>query len=61
VTTRGFTEADMLNVAEFIDTVLTKKDESTIARVKAEVRELATQFPLYAPPARAAAVGGHHA
>src|SRR3989440_12091091 len=61
VTTRGFTEAEMLNVAEAIDTVLTKKDDATIARVKAEVRELAEQFPLYAPPARAAVVGGHHA
>ena len=37
-------------MAEFIDTVLTKKDDATIARVKAEVRELAAQFPLYAPP-----------
>ena len=50
VTTRGFTEAEMLKMAEFIDTVLTKKDDATIARVKAEVRELAAQFPLYAPP-----------
>src|SRR6266705_1929195 len=50
VTTRGFTEAEMLKVAEFIDTVLTKKDDATIARVKADVRELAAQFPLYAPP-----------
>src|SRR3989442_1121564 len=61
VTTRGFTEAEMLKVAEVIDTVLTKKDDATIARVKAEVRELTEQFPLYAPPARAAVVGGHHA
>jgi len=63
VTTRGFTEAEMLKVAEFIDTVLTNKDDATIARVKAEVRELAGQFPLYAPPppVRAAVVGGGHA
>src|ERR1043166_5911078 len=35
VTTRGFTEPEMLKVAEFIDTVLTSKDDATIARVKA--------------------------
>src|SRR5437879_6443660 len=63
VTTRGFTEAEMLKVAEFIDTVLTKKDDATIARVKAEVRELAGRFPLYAPPppVRAARAGVPHA
>jgi len=61
VTTRGFTEAEMLKVAEFIDTVLTKKDDATIARVKAEVRELAEQFPLYAPPVRATVAEVHHA
>src|SRR5205823_14056971 len=61
VTTRGFTETEMLKVAEFIDTVLTKKDDATIARVKADVRELADQFPLDAPPARAAVAGGYHA
>jgi len=63
VTTRGFTEAEMLKVAEFIDTVLTKKDDATIARVKAEVRELAAQFPLYAPspPMRTAVAGVPHA
>ena len=63
VTTRGFTEAEMLKVAEFIDTVLTKKDDATIARVKADVRELAEQFPLYAapPPVRAAVAEVPHA
>jgi len=29
--------------------------------VKAEVRELAEQFPLYAPPVRATVAGVHHA
>src|SRR3989475_5463531 len=52
VTTRGFTEPEMLKVADFIDAVLTEKDDATIARVKAEVRELTEQFPLYAAPAR---------
>jgi glycine hydroxymethyltransferase len=54
VTTRGFREAEMLKVAEFIDTVLTRKDDATIARVKADVRDLVEQFPLYAAPVRAA-------
>jgi len=54
VTTRGFREAEMLKVAEFIDTVLTRKDDATIARVKGDVRELVEQFPLYAAPMRAA-------
>jgi len=59
VTTRGFGEAEMLKVADFIDTVLKKKDDATIARVNAEVRELAEQFPLYAAPVRAAVAGAH--
>src|SRR5205809_1656611 len=59
VTTRGFAEPEMLKVADFIDTVLKKQDDATIARVKAEVRELTEQFPLYAAPARHA-VGSHH-
>jgi glycine hydroxymethyltransferase len=50
VTTRGFREAEMDVVAELIDTVLTKKDDATIARVKSSVRELTDQFPLYAAP-----------
>jgi glycine hydroxymethyltransferase len=59
VTTRGFGEAEMVKVAEFIDTVLTRKDEATIARVRADVRALAEQFPLYAARARTAMVGAH--
>src|SRR5438046_2388550 len=50
VTTRGFTETEMLKVADFIDTVLTKRDDATIARVRADVRDLAERFPLYAAP-----------
>jgi glycine hydroxymethyltransferase len=50
VTTRGFAEPEMETVAGLIDAVLTKKDDATIARVKAEVRELTGRFPLYAPP-----------
>jgi len=59
VTTRGFGEAEMLRVAELIDTVLKHKDDATIARVKADVRELAEQFPLYAAPVRAAVASAH--
>ena len=59
VTTRGFAEPEMEKVADCIDTVLTKQDDATIARVKAEVRELTEQFPLYAAPARHA-VGSRH-
>jgi glycine hydroxymethyltransferase len=55
VTTRGFREAEIAVVAELIDTVLTHKDDATIARVRARVRALTDQFPLYAaPPPRAA-------
>ena len=50
LTTRGFTEPEMARVAELIDAVLTRRDDATVARVKAEARELAAQFPLYAPP-----------
>jgi glycine hydroxymethyltransferase len=59
VTTRGFTEAEMATVAGFIDEVLTRKDDATLGRVKAAVRELTGQFPLYAAPARRA-VASHH-
>ena len=48
VTTRGFREPECGRVAELIDTVLTGKDDATVARVKAQVRELTDTFPLYA-------------
>ncbi|HEV8265598.1 MAG TPA: serine hydroxymethyltransferase [Gemmatimonadales bacterium] len=48
LTTRGFGEGEMDRVAELLDTVLTKRDEATVARVKNEVRELTDEFPLYA-------------
>jgi glycine hydroxymethyltransferase len=59
VTTRGFTETEMQTVATLIDTVLTSKDDATIAQVKAAVRELTEQFPLYAAPVRATAGAPH--
>jgi glycine hydroxymethyltransferase len=55
VTTRGFREPEMEIVADLIDTVLTKKDDATITRVKSSVRALTDQFPLYAAPRTAAA------
>jgi glycine hydroxymethyltransferase len=55
VTTRGFREPEMDIVADLIDSVLTKKDDATIGRVKSSVRALTDQFPLYAAPRTAAA------
>jgi hypothetical protein len=40
----------MERVADLIDLVLTRKDDQTVARVKADVRELTERFPLYAAP-----------
>ncbi len=48
LTTRGFTEVEMVRVAQLIDDVLTKKDDETLSRVKQDVRELTDAFPLYA-------------
>ena len=48
VTTRGFKEGECGTVAELIDTVLTGKDDATLAKVKGRVRELTDAFPLYA-------------
>src|SRR6058998_3057678 len=59
LTTRGFGEAEMDRTAELIDVALTGRDEATIARVKAEVRELTEQFPLYAAPAREPVSAAH--
>ena len=58
LTTRGFGEVEMEKVAELIDTVLTKKDDATVARIKKEVRELTEEFPLYAEGKRRVGVGG---
>src|SRR5438034_900912 len=42
VTTRGFAEPEMEKVADCIDTVLTKQDDATIARMSAE--DLSVEF-----------------
>lgn len=48
ITTRGMKEADMKNVVDFIDRILTDIDnEQTVINVKEDVRALMTQFPLY--------------
>jgi glycine hydroxymethyltransferase len=48
VTTRGMKEADMQQIANFIDTVLMNHDnESIIAEVKQEVNNWMQNFPLY--------------
>jgi glycine hydroxymethyltransferase len=48
VTTRGMKEAEMARIAEMINTVLSAPDGSaTAARVRDDVRGLASRFPLY--------------
>jgi len=54
VTTRGMKDAEMRRIADLIDRVLrAPDDESTRRTVRAEVRELAAEFPLYPAPATA--------
>jgi glycine/serine hydroxymethyltransferase len=43
--------AEMRRVAELIDRALTKQDEATLSRIRAEVEELTSVFPLYQPRA----------
>ncbi len=47
LTTRGMGPAEMVRVAELIDEALTTPDEATLARVKSDVEELTSSFPLY--------------
>ncbi|HEY4322056.1 MAG TPA: serine hydroxymethyltransferase [Gemmatimonadales bacterium] len=47
LTTRGMGTAEMVRVAELIDTALTHRDDATLARVRGEVEALASGFPLY--------------
>jgi glycine hydroxymethyltransferase len=48
LTTRGMGEQEMRQIGGLMDSVLTGRDDPTIARAGAEVRELAARFPLYA-------------
>jgi glycine hydroxymethyltransferase len=48
VTTRGFKEHDCLKTVEWIDRVIENiSDENAILKVKTEINEYMTQFPLY--------------
>jgi glycine hydroxymethyltransferase len=48
-TTRGLKEAEMVQVAEWIDRALHAiDDEQALAAIRAEVKELCLRFPLYA-------------
>ncbi len=57
LTTRGFGAVEMKKVAGLIDTVLTKRDDATVARIKRDVRELTDAFPLYAERTNGVVVG----
>jgi glycine hydroxymethyltransferase len=49
LTTRGMQEAEMRQIASWIDQALQKRsDDAALARIRAEVAELANRFPLYA-------------
>jgi len=47
LTTRGMGPGEMERIAELIDRSLTRPDEATLARVREEVEELSSTFPLY--------------
>ena len=48
ITTRGMTQDDMVKIVDLIDSVIEKPDdEGNIVRVKAEVNDLCSSFPLY--------------
>ena len=48
VTTRGMTQDDMVKIVALIDTIIGKpNDEDNIVRVKSEVNDLCSSFPLY--------------
>jgi glycine hydroxymethyltransferase len=49
LTTRGMGPAEMVRVAELIDRALSRPDEATLARVRGEVEEMTSAFPLYQP------------
>jgi glycine hydroxymethyltransferase len=49
VTTRGMGPDEMVRIAELIDRVISAADDAEVARVRLEVRELASAFPLYQP------------
>jgi glycine hydroxymethyltransferase len=47
LTTRGLKENDLRSVADFIDRAITAKDDpATLDRIRGEVKEFATRFPM---------------
>ena len=53
LTTRGLSEDDMRHIAGFIERVIASPaDDTILARVRAEVRELCARYPLYGEWAR---------
>jgi glycine hydroxymethyltransferase len=44
VTTRGFTEAEMVQLADWIDTILRQPDEETCREIRAAVADLCSRF-----------------
>jgi glycine hydroxymethyltransferase len=54
VTTRGMKETDMVRIAELIDAALQSPEDASVSeRIRAEVRELTSAFPLYPVPVAA--------
>ena len=48
VTTRGMEEREMILIASFIDkAIINCEDESILASIKTEVKELNSKYPLY--------------
>jgi glycine hydroxymethyltransferase len=58
VTTRGMGVAEMRRIAGLIDRVLSRPDEETFGRVRAEVEELTGAYPLYDSRAARPALDG---
>jgi glycine hydroxymethyltransferase len=58
LTTRGMKEAEMRQIARWIDQALVERNnDATLARIRGEVAELANHFPLYAWRRTPVAVG----
>jgi glycine hydroxymethyltransferase len=49
LTTRGMGTEEMRRIAGLIAAALEQRDEASLARIKAEVEEMTSAFPLYAP------------
>ncbi|MBW6520573.1 MAG: serine hydroxymethyltransferase [Desulfoarculaceae bacterium] len=48
VTTRGLKTAEMLLIADWIERIISNRDQQTITQVRQEVRDLCARFPLSA-------------